>query len=328
MGLMNNLPSFLTPPRSSKQLWKNGSNPDSPPDSPVDDSSRPARYRAPGNDGRRNSKPPSSFVMPGERIHQPPPYQNIPAPPAVNRRSSWQDGRVMSGGPTSTGGASAPDMRHSTNGLTSNPPALSNSSSHSVPLDSLEGYKTALKEWKACHTAFMDDVRDVYVPALERRFARAEPELEAALRPLCGPSELQICMKHWRQETKRLSQATMACARTMKEIVRDAWNDLVITDSPDGPAIMNILKRELDETYEEYVKTLSVSKENLWHTLDFNVEYTNLPYEVKECYWGLFDKLKVAKEERACSLPVLVLPSEMESQNGAPRGQQAPNGYH
>lgn len=324
------LPSFLTPPRSKKQQNFEVSYPsddESPPSSPAGQPTpqgRIGRYRASGalnnNSGnvsesagelRRNralaNKPgfvmpherarPESLTTPNERGTSPPPGYDRPAD--ANRRQTW-------GAPGSRG-MEDPRSSGGTNGRMNEP---ATAEAHPVIL-SLDGYKTALKEWKKYQNIFMSGFQDYYILALQQRFARVEPELEAALHAYCGSQELQICMRHWEQETKRLPSAGLTFANAMKGLVRDAWNEVVVVDEPaaNGQVLLENLRRGMDEAHQVYLKSLEASKENLWHTLDFNVDGTqNMRPEVRESYWGQFDKLQILKEEHACGIPILVIP--------------------
>ncbi|RDW76012.1 hypothetical protein BP5796_06833 [Coleophoma crateriformis] len=333
--MMAALPSFLTPPRGKKQQSfevRYPSDDESPPSSPIDQptpQSRKGRYRAPGtlnnnttnnNSGnvsestgelRRNralaSKQgfvmpherarPESFAAPNDRAVSPPPGYNPPSD--ANRRQTW--GAPGSRGledPHHSGGSNG--RMNETIGAEAQPVVLS-----------LDGYKTALKEWKKHHNVFMSGFQDYYVLALQQRFARIEPELEAALHAYCGSQELQICMRHWEQESKRLPSAGLTFANAMRGLVRDAWNEVVVLDeqAANGQTMLEMLRRGMEDAHQAYLKTLEGSKENLWHTLDFNVDGTqNMRPEIRESYWGQFDKLQILKEEHACGIPILVIP--------------------
>ena len=292
------------------------------------------------DDGRRTSQPPpSSFVMPGDRAHGasatfvapidrpsalPPPYHRSDAPNS-NRRLSQQlppPPPLATGPPPQAFGALQPN-----NHPPPNPPSH-HAAATMAPADlSIESYKTILKEWKRHHTAVTMTLASTYTPLFTRRLARLEPDLQSLLRPLCpSPTELQICMTHWEQETQHLPTLALQCAKTMHAAVRDAWNELVIIppdQAPDVHAMMNRLHGNLEEAYDRYTKSLYASKENLWHTLDFNVDFAGVAQReletVRERFCGgvVFDGLKLGREElQSCGLlPVLVVP-EVEEQGG------------
>ncbi|KAL3424371.1 hypothetical protein PVAG01_03652 [Phlyctema vagabunda] len=323
------LPSFLTPPRSKQHLpeAEYASDEESEEDGP---NGRGGRYRAPGRNqhgggeqpvpgtenNRRSSRgggaPPNSFVMPHERkrpdsfVAPPSERGGQPAHPNANtaRRQTW-------GAPGSKAAEEAPPP---TSGRDAKRPAMNpapNGGSQSN-IRSLDDYRSALKDWKQQQNLFMAGYQEQYVPVMQRRFARTQPELEAALSPFCGPQELQICMRHWDQESKRFPTAGVVCANNMKAVGRDAWNELVVLDeqAASGQVFMENLRIKLDDVYKIYLKAVELSKENLWHTLDFNVEESpNMRQEVRETYWGSFERFKVIQREHQCGLPILALPT-------------------
>ncbi|KAI9731653.1 MAG: hypothetical protein M1818_007783 [Claussenomyces sp. TS43310] len=318
--IMQALPSFLTPPRSSKHQDFADVSDESDDEPSMPHMTSRERRRAPeeyhnnggnavkqslGKTGR--SQPPNSFKMPYERAR--PSSSSIQLdrprspPPGYNGANDTADRRQTWGAPGTTGGE---DTRAREGGVSDGVPAEAQAVQRS-----LDDYKTALKGWKQHHNVFMSGFQEVYLPGLEQCYMRISPQFEAALQPLCGPQELNMCMRHWEQETKRFSDAALTCANTMTGLGRNAWNEVVLLNEPaaNGLALMNKLRTDMDSAYDIYVEALEASKENLWYTLDFNIAgHQDLKNNVRESFFGLFNKLQIFKVEHTGGLFTLTKP--------------------
>ena len=97
---------------------------------------------------------------------------------------------------------------------------------------------------------------------------------------------------------------------------------------------MNRLRRNLDEAFDQCNKSVQVSKENLWHTLDFNVDCGDGGNGVfgndamRERFSAIFDRVKIRQEELNgnSGLPILVLPVDSIDESQMSSGRNTTTG--